>query len=87
MRLCELKEKEVVNICDGQCLGNVCDIEFDLCNGCVTAVIIPGPCKMFGMFGREEEYVIPSKCVKKIGEDVILVDIEIAKCVKKCEWR
>ena len=30
MRLCELREKEVINICDGEKLGNVCDIDFDL---------------------------------------------------------
>ena len=30
MRLCELREKEVINICDGEKLGNVCDIDFDI---------------------------------------------------------
>ena len=29
MRLCELRDKEVINVCDGERLGNVCDIDFD----------------------------------------------------------
>lgn len=86
MRLCDLKQKEVINVCDGQRIGFVCDLDFELCNGCITSIIVPGPCKVFGMFGHEEEYVIPAKCVKKIGTDVILVEIELEKCVVKCKW-
>ena len=55
MRLCELKQKQVINVCNGQCIGYIIDLEFDVCTGCVTAFIIPGPCKVVGMFGREEE--------------------------------
>ena len=29
MRICELREKEVVNVCDGERLGNICDIDFE----------------------------------------------------------
>lgn len=29
VRLCELRDKEVINVCDGERLGNVCDIDFD----------------------------------------------------------
>jgi YlmC/YmxH family sporulation protein len=64
-------------------MGNIMDIDFDICTGCVTGFIIPGPCKVFGMFGREEEYIIPVKCVKKIGEDVVLIDILPEKCLHK----
>ena len=31
MRICDLREKEVINICDGERLGFVEDVEFDLC--------------------------------------------------------
>lgn len=84
MRLCEIKQKQVINICDGHCIGYITDLEFDICSGCVTAFIIPGPCKFFGMFGREDEYVIPIKCVKRIGEDAVLVEINLDKCKNKC---
>ena len=59
MRLCELKCKEVINICDGQKIGHITDMEFDLCKGCISKIIVPGPCKSFGWFGRELEYIIP----------------------------
>ena len=35
MRICDLKEKEVINVCDGRRLGFVEDVEFDLCSGCI----------------------------------------------------
>lgn len=53
MRLCELREKEVINICDGEKLGNVCDIDFDIKTGRICALVIPGPCKLFGVLGRD----------------------------------
>ena len=48
MRLCELREKEVINICDGKRLGCIVDLEFDVCTGKIEAVIIPGPGKIWG---------------------------------------
>ena len=52
MRICDLREKEVINICDGERLGFVEDVEFDLCTGKITHIIVPGPCKFFGVLGR-----------------------------------
>ena len=46
MRLCELREKEVINICDGEKLGNVCDLDFDVKTGRICSLIIPGPQKI-----------------------------------------
>ena len=86
MRLSELREKEVINVCDGEKLGNVCDMDFDVKTGRILSLIIPGPCKIFGIIGREHEYIIPYCDVKRIGADVILVEIEREKCLRKCEW-
>ena len=30
MRICDLKNKEVVNICDGKIVGFVSDVDFDI---------------------------------------------------------
>lgn len=84
LRLWELKEKEVINICDGQRLGYVCDLDFDLREGVIRCIIIPGPCKVFGFIGRESEYVIDLCDIEKVGGDVILVDINPEKCLHKC---
>lgn len=86
MRICELREKEVINICDGEKLGNVCDIEFEEKTGKIIALIIPGPCKILGIIGRDQEYIIPYECVQRIGADVVLVEVERDKCLKKCKW-
>ncbi|MBQ2320435.1 MAG: YlmC/YmxH family sporulation protein [Lachnospiraceae bacterium] len=86
MRICELREKEVINICDGEKLGNVCDIEFEERTGKIIALIIPGPCKILGIIGRDQEYIIPYECVQRIGADVVLVEVERDKCLKKCKW-
>lgn len=83
MRLCELREKEVINICDGKRLGCVVDLEFHPCSGQIEAVIIPGPGKICGFFGTDSEYVIPFACIKKIGPDIILVEIQEEKFLKK----
>lgn len=40
----------------------------------LTALIIPGPYRFFGLFGRGEEYCIPWECIKQIGDDIILID-------------
>lgn len=76
MRLCELREKEVINVCTCRCIGFVMDVDIDECTGCVRALIIPGPCKMWGLFGREFEFVIPWCNIKCIGPDVILVELK-----------
>ena len=45
MRFCELERKEVINVTNCKCLGNVKDLEFDECDGCIKALIVPGPAK------------------------------------------
>ena len=74
-RMSELRCKEVINVCDGCRLGFVQDLELDLETGRVTALLVPGPCRFFGLFGRETDFCIPWKCIKRIGGDIILVDI------------
>lgn len=86
MRICELREKEVINICDGEKLGNVCDVDFEVKTGRILSLIIPGPCKIFGIIGRDQEFIIPYCDVQRIGTDVILVEVETEKCLHKCDW-
>ena len=83
MRFCDFREKEVINVCDCQRLGYVSDWIFDECNGCIEAIIVPKGnffCGLFGCTGNRKnpsgtEYIIPYKCIKKIGKDIILVEI------------
>lgn len=86
MRMSELREKEVINICDGERLGNVCDVDFEIKTGRICNLIIPGPCKVLGILGRDQEYIISYEQIQRIGTDVILVEAERKKCLKKCQW-
>ncbi len=86
MRMSELREKEVINIYDGERLGNVCDVDFEVKTGRICNLIIPGPCKVLGILGRDHEYIIPYEQIQRIGTDVILVEVERERCLQKCQW-
>jgi len=75
-RSSELKQKEVINISDGRRLGFVSDVEVNLEDGRIEAVIIPGAGRIFGIIGKDNEFVIPWERIKKIGEDIILVEMD-----------
>ena len=75
MRLCDLRQKEVINICSCASLGCVVDVEFDCENGCINALIVPG-CNRFSSFwGHDSEIIIPWRCICQIGKDIILVEV------------
>ena len=78
-RFSDMRYKEVINICDGCRLGYVGDPELQLPEGRITALIVPGPCRFFGLFGRGEEYFVPWECIKQIGDDIILIDKPIQR--------
>ena len=80
VKISELRCKEVICVADGRRLGFVCDVEIDAPEGCVKAIIIPGPCRILGLFGRKEDYVIPWQCIRRIGPDIILVEIKPEEC-------
>ncbi len=85
MRLCELREKEVINLCNCKKLGCVMDLILDLHKGCIEAIIVPGPGKWHGLFGCDSEFIIPFECIKNIGPDIITVEICEEKCLKHCK--
>lgn len=77
----ELKQMEVINACDGSRLGFVCDLEFDIKCGKITAIIVPEPTKGFCIFGKDKDFRIPWECIVKIGDDVILVNVDPKKLI------
>ena len=72
----ELKRKEVINSCTCKILGCAQDIEFDICTGCIKALIVPGPSKWCGLIYSDYEYVIPFQCIEQVGADIILVKVD-----------
>lgn len=79
-RVSQLQEKEVINVTDGQRLGFICDVELTVPEGEAKALVVPGPGRFFGLFGRKEDFVIPWNCIKRMGADIVLVEIDIGKC-------
>lgn len=75
MKISDLRMREVINVADGRKLGPIKDIDIDLEQGRISAIILPGPGRLFSFFGREEEIVVPWEKIKRIGVDVILVDL------------
>ena len=73
-RMKDLEKKEVIDIKSGCRLGYICDLEIELCEGKILSLIVP---KGAGFMGwNKEEMVIPWQNIKKIGEDLIIVDTE-----------
>ncbi len=70
----DLRCREVIDIRTGLRLGYVCDLEFDDGEGRIISLITPGRAKMFGLLGREDDYVLPWSCIVRIGSDIILVE-------------
>lgn len=75
IKVSDLRMRDVVNILDGRRLGVIKDIELDLEKGQVKAIILPGTGKFMGLFGKNEDLVIPWDKIKKLGMDVILVEL------------
>jgi len=81
VKISDLRMREVVNIADGRRLGPIKDIDINLEEGRIDAIILPGhgggggAGKLMGFIGREEELVVPWQKIRKIGVDVILVDL------------
>jgi YlmC/YmxH family sporulation protein len=71
--LAELQGKEVINIDDGRKLGYIDEAEFDSVGGGISSLIIYGGAKFLGIFGREEDIVIPFSDIDLIGIETIII--------------
>lgn len=76
LKISELKARDVVNVGDGRKLGNIIDIDLDVERGKITAIILPGPRRSFGLFYKREDLVVPWDKIVRIGHDVILVEAD-----------
>ena len=77
MKIClisDLQDKEVVDITDGTRYGFISDVEIDLELGTVTAIVVAGQRRAFGLLGREPDVAFPWSALKRIGSDIILAD-------------
>ena len=40
----------------------------------LISLVTPGRPRWLGLLGREDDYVLPWKCIVRIGQDIILID-------------
>ena len=76
MRLSELGGKEIVDVKRAERLGILgqTDLEINERTGQIEALIIPS-LKWFGLRKQGGEVKVPWKHIKKIGADMIIIDI------------
>lgn len=77
MNFSDIQHKDVVNICDGKKMGKPIDLVLND-SACAEALIVPGNTGgLFGFLKQDREgCVIPWGQVRRVGDDVILVEVE-----------
>jgi len=80
VKFSQLQCKEVICVDSGQRLGFVSDLLVEMPEGIICALVVPCPGKLCGLAGRQEDYLIPWNAVKKIGPDIVLVDVKPDHC-------
>ena len=80
IKLTQLQCKEVICLSDGRRLGFIEDVEVEIPEGNIHAILVPGPCKFLGLAGRKEDLRIPWHCIRRIGPDIVLVEADPAAC-------
>ncbi len=78
MRLNDLVGKEMVNIYDGMRMGTVgeSDMVVDHETGQIVSIILPNKGNALNFWTERQKLVIPWEAVKKIGREVIVVEID-----------
>ena len=76
----DLQCKEVICVSTGQRLGFVSDVRIDVPEGTICAIVVPCPGRLLSLPGRHDDYIIPWNAIKKIGPDIVLVDIRPDSC-------
>lgn len=79
MKISDFQTKDVINITDGKRLGQISDLELDLKQGRIEAIVVPGYSRFMGLFGGGTDLIIPWRNIVKIGSDVILVKMDEVK--------
>ncbi len=75
MKLSELQKKDIINIKDGKKIGRIIDVEFDVTNGYMIHFLIERYSIIRNIFNTNEDVYVKFTQIKKLGEDVILIDI------------
>ena len=78
MTLEELHHNDVIQARTGANLGRADDLAFSPETGRIEGLILHGRPRLFGLLGRQEDITLPWGDLAQWGEDVILVNPEVA---------
>lgn len=78
MNLSEIAGKEIVNLVTGERLGVIgeCDLILDETTGNILALLIPRERGFFGLRKDKSVLEVPWRSVKKIGNDMIIIEYD-----------
>ena len=76
--MAELAGKEIINICNGSRLGVIgeSDLAIDEDSGQVRSIIIPRRGNIINFWVERQSMIIPWESIRKIGHEVIIVDLD-----------
>lgn len=75
MKISDLQDKTIINITTGKEIGRISDLEINN-EGVVVNFYAMKKRSVLNFFETNEEIIFKTNNIKKIGEDVILVEID-----------
>ena len=72
MNLSDLQNKDIINVIDGKKIGNIIDARFNPSSGVIEKLILSPSKSLFSL--KNSTLEINFNKIKKIGEDVILIE-------------
>ncbi len=78
LRLSDLEGKEVINLIDGARLGVIgeADMVIDLQTGEIQSIVLPRRNTFLSLWMDRQHLIIPWQSVKKIGNEVVIVELD-----------
>ena len=80
IKFTNLQCKEVICVSDGRRLGFIEDLEVEVPEGTISAILVPGPGRLMGLGPCKHRFCIPWHCIRRIGPDIVLVDVKPEDC-------
>lgn len=81
--LTALRNKEIINIKNGERLGYIDDLEFDTETSEIKSFIVYGRSRFFGLLGREDDVIITCDDIEIIGVDTVLISADESQLAKR----
>ena len=75
MKISELQRKDIVNVNDGKVIGRIIDAIINEEDGSFEGFVIEKSKYIRSLFCSEEDTTIKFSQIKKLGSDVILVEL------------